>query len=105
MPNTNTTQELGQIRELVESLFCDDSAVLVNDSQSLYELFVAAIDSPVDYPRLADCVFPGDRVSILLQSNLPGAAVVLDCLVQAMSASGIETEDLLVVIRNLPGES
>ena len=98
MPNTN---QLDDFNTVVESLFLEpveNSQPLASDATPIQQLISDAIESPVNYPRLADSVFPGDQITILLQADLPNPARILDALVDAMSAAGIETADLQVVL-------
>jgi len=99
MPNTNQLEDFGS---LVESLFLDPSGNCDTPtgafSAPVSDLIKAAIESPINYPKLAESVFPGDQISVLLQPDLPNPDLIINALTDAMSSVGIETEGLQGVI-------
>lgn len=61
-------------------------------------VFSAALADPLLYPPLAQSVFPGDDVAIVLQSDLPQSIVALECLLDELYRLSIEPADIVVVI-------
>ncbi|QEG22150.1 nickel-dependent lactate racemase family protein [Mariniblastus fucicola] len=61
-------------------------------------LLKKALAEPVNYPSLSESIFPGDRVTILVQAGLPAAGETLDSLLSMLELSRIETADILVVV-------
>lgn len=61
--------------------------------------FVDCLESPVGFhPPLSQSVFVGDRVAIVLQSDLPAAQQVVECLLRRLMDTNIEPADITVVI-------
>lgn len=61
-------------------------------------LLGGALENPIEHPMLAESIFPGDRIAILVQNGLPAARETLESLLRLLNRFRIETEDLLVVI-------
>lgn len=58
----------------------------------------AAVARPLNYPALAESVFPGDRVAIAVQSGLPDAAKIVQAVLQQLFENGIGAEDVIIVL-------
>ena len=76
----------------------DASAKTATTTAGLEQLFKATLKQPVNFPPLAESVFPGDRVAVLLQSGIPFPQQTLTALVNAIDSMGIETDNLHVVV-------
>jgi hypothetical protein len=61
-------------------------------------LLQKALDAPIDHPKLAESIFPGDRVSILVQNGLPAACETLESLISILENSRIETANVRVIV-------
>jgi hypothetical protein len=89
-------------RELFEFLPAlsdhDDNGASAQQNTSTKSLLQKALDAPVDHPTLAASIFPGDRVSILVQNGLPAARETLESLVSILEASRIETANIRVIV-------
>ena len=57
-----------------------------------------SLEQPTLYPPLAESVFAGDSVAIVLQSNLPHAKIVLESLLEQLMQINVEPADIVVVI-------
>ena len=57
-----------------------------------------AFDSPLDYPPLAESIFPGDRVAIALHPEVPAAGAVIESVIDYLLAHGIEPADVTITI-------
>jgi len=54
---------------------------------------VAALTAPIDYPTLAQCTTPGDRVVVALDRGIPQVAEVTAAVIDALSMrASIPTE-------------
>ncbi len=86
-------------RELFKFLpSCSDETGTTTERVGIESLLQKALDAPVDYPSLTECIFPGDRIAILVQKGLPAARETLESLIRVLEASRIETDNILVVI-------
>ena len=61
-------------------------------------LVESALANPIDFPRLSETVFPGDRVAIVVQPELPDLEVILDRLVQELIDHQVEPPDVTLVV-------
>ena len=50
----------------------------------LRQAIVDAFAAPIDYPAISEAIIPGDIVAIALQSNLPGAAKLLEAIIHPL---------------------
>ena len=74
---------------------------LLNDADT-ETAFLEALQSPVGFhPPLADSVFAGDRIAIVLQDELPRPRLLLECLLKQLMATNIEPTDITVVVSAL----
>lgn len=64
----------------------------------LERAFDLAFSSPLDFPRLDQAIFPGDRLAIVLQTGLPSAEEVLHQILMQLEKVDFSLEDLVVVI-------
>ena len=62
------------------------------------ELVRAAFDSPLEYPAVDQWLFPGDDISIVLQSNLPSPVEVLEAVLDYCTSIKLDLNDVTVVI-------
>lgn len=58
----------------------------------------SALDSPVDGLKLGDAVVPGDSVTIALDPAVPHADVLLAGIVEELTAHGIRSADITILI-------
>ncbi len=56
-----------------------------------------ALESPLEYPPLADGVVPDDKLAIVVDESVPMAASVVRGVVAAAQAAGVETAAITVV--------
>ena len=63
----------------------------------LAKLLQAALESPLDYPPLADAIFPGDRVAIAVHPDVPSGQQVIQHVIEYLLARGIEPNDMTLV--------
>ena len=90
---TTLTTELSQILPEFE-----ESSPQKSNTQSIESLLANAFAEPIEHPALADSIFPGDRVTILVQNGLPEAREMLASLLRLLERNRIETENILVVV-------
>lgn len=65
---------------------------------TIESLLKKALDAPLNYPPLAESIFPGDRVAILIQNALPAAVETLESLICVLEKLRIETSDIIIVV-------
>ncbi len=58
---------------------------------------LAALREPIDYPSLAQCTTPGDRVVVALDRGLPHAAKVTAAVVNALVEAGVDGDGITVI--------
>lgn len=68
------------------------------DGAKIESLLSSALAAPIDHPALAESIFPGDRVAVLVQNGLPAARETLQSLIRVLEKARIETQDILVVV-------
>jgi lactate racemase len=56
-----------------------------------------AVDGPIDFPPLAQCTTPGDRVVLALDRGVPEAACVTAAVVEALVEAGIDADGITVL--------
>jgi hypothetical protein len=84
------------IDELINNFSPDDHKSA--DSAAILAMMEQALAAPIDHPSLAESIFPGDRIGILLQHKLPCAREALRALISVLEASKVETSDILIVV-------
>jgi len=57
----------------------------------------AALSEPIDYPALAQCTTPGDRVVVALDYGLPQVAEVTAAVVDALVNAGVDPDGITVL--------
>jgi nickel-dependent lactate racemase len=57
----------------------------------------AALDEPMDYPSLAQCTTPGDRVAIALGAEVPQVSKVTAAIVQNLLSSGVDADGITIL--------
>lgn len=57
----------------------------------------AAVEKPLDFPPLAQAVFPGDHVVIAVEEGLPQARLLVEALVQSLLDAGSMPGDICVL--------
>ncbi len=57
----------------------------------------AALREPIDYPALAHCTTPGDRVVLALDRGLPQTAEVTAAVVNALLNAGVDADGITVL--------
>ena len=57
----------------------------------------AAVAAPLDFPPLAQSVFPGDRVVLAVEEGVPQAAAIVEAVVRALLDAGSEPGDICVL--------
>ena len=57
----------------------------------------AALEQPLDYPSLAQCTTPGDRVAIALGAGVPQVAQVTAVIVQTLTDAGIAADGITIL--------
>ena len=76
------------------------AAVEVPRGQALADLAaaaLAALQSPMDFPPLAQCVMPADRVVLALDHDIPQVAHIVAAVVQTLTEAGVEPESITVL--------
>jgi nickel-dependent lactate racemase len=58
---------------------------------------MAALREPIDYPALAQCTTPGDRVVLALDRGLPQAAEVTAAVVNSLVDAGVDGDGITVL--------
>ncbi|MFZ1934522.1 MAG: lactate racemase domain-containing protein [Thermoguttaceae bacterium] len=58
---------------------------------------IAALREPIDYPTLAQCTTPGDRVVVALDRGLPQKATVTAAVVNALVEAGVDADGITVL--------
>ncbi|MDA7979164.1 MAG: lactate racemase domain-containing protein [Pirellulales bacterium] len=56
-----------------------------------------ALENPLDYPSWSQTVYPGDRVVIAVDPQLPQASAILDAVIDATTAASVSPEDITVL--------
>ncbi len=56
-----------------------------------------AVEAPVDYPPLSALLAPEDRVAIAVEPGVPEAAAIVQGVIDALSASGVQRGQVAVV--------
>ena len=67
-------------------------------TKSAAELVRAAFEAPIEYPAVDQWLFPGDDISIVLQSNLPAPVEVLEAVLDYCVSIKLDLNDVSVVI-------
>ncbi|MEN6405115.1 MAG: lactate racemase domain-containing protein [Thermoguttaceae bacterium] len=62
----------------------------------------AALESPIDYPPLARCVTPTDRIVLPLDHGAPGVEHVIAATVRCLVEAGVEPEGI-TLLQSQPG--
>ena len=57
----------------------------------------AALGEPIDYPTLAQCTTPGDRVVLALDRGVPQVAEVTAAVVDALVDAGVDPDGITVL--------
>ncbi len=57
----------------------------------------AAIDSPIEFPPLKQCVFPDDRIAIVLDRFTPGGADIIAGVWVAFEQAGVAPTDVTIL--------
>jgi nickel-dependent lactate racemase len=57
----------------------------------------AALERPLDYPALAQCTTPGDRVVIAVGAEVPQIAQVTAAIVDALVSAGVEADGITIL--------
>ena len=76
------------------------AALEVPRGQALADLdsvALAALQSPMDYPPLGQCVTPADRVVLALGHGIPQVAHIVAAAVQTLTEAGVEPENITVL--------
>ena len=63
-------------------------------SSDVNELVAAALDEPLDFPRLRDSVFPGDKIVVVLQSGLPKPRPLVAAIARYLDSTEINPDDV-----------
>ena len=69
-----------------------------------YEATMAALAEPLDYPPLAKCATPGDRVVLALDRGVPRAAEVTAAVVRALVGSGVDADGISILLPQQEGK-
>ncbi len=69
------------------------------------EAAAAALLDPLDYPPLAKCTTPGDRVVLVLDRGLPVAAEVTAAVVHSLLRSGIGADGISLLLSQANGSA
>lgn len=75
-----------------------DSPASHSSSSDIKSLMRSAFESPVNHPAISETIFPGDRIAVLVQKDLPSPRESIESLVCLLEESRIETEDMLIVV-------
>lgn len=65
---------------------------------ALEEALQSAVEEPMGYPRLADVIFPDDRVVVAVQGMLPEFATVASHMVTYLMEAGTQAKNLSVLV-------
>jgi nickel-dependent lactate racemase len=65
----------------------------------------AALREPIDYPTLAQCTTPGDRVVVALDRGLPQAAEVTAAVVNTLVNAGVDADGITVLESQADGRT
>jgi lactate racemase len=57
----------------------------------------AALDDPIDYPSLARCTTPGDKIVLALDRGVPQATQVTTAVIRALIESGVDPDGITVL--------
>jgi hypothetical protein len=85
--------------ESIQSKFAmPQQVVAAGASVEIKSMLGAAVKSPIMYPPLAESVFAGDTVAIVVQNDLPEARAILEALVECLCGLSIAATDVSIVI-------
>lgn len=75
----------------------------VESGSKLVEMVRRALEKPLDYPPLAEAIFPGDQVAIAVHPDVPSGARVAQSVIEFLLTHGVAAHDLtLVTSRKMP---
>ena len=75
----------------------------VESGAKLVEMVRRALEKPLDYPPLAEAIFPGDQVAIAVHPDVPSGARVAQSVIEFLLTHGVAAHDLtLVTARKMP---
>jgi nickel-dependent lactate racemase len=57
----------------------------------------AALEQPLEYPPLAQTTTPGDRVVVVLGSDLPQVAQITAAIIRALMTSGVDADGITIL--------
>ncbi len=87
---------LNQLKDGLPASFLMPQAVIAADD-GLSEMLRKAFAAPIDYPALADSIFPGDQIAIALHPDVPAGREVALAVIDYLVDLGIEPADVLLV--------
>jgi lactate racemase len=58
---------------------------------------IAALESPIDYPKLSQWAMPGDRVVVALDRGVPRMAEITAAVVDALIRAGVEPDGITIL--------
>lgn len=61
------------------------------------QVLLNAMAAPFDFPTLADSVFAGDSVAVVMQAGLPDGKVLLDSLLRSLIEQGCDPAEIQIV--------
>ena len=70
-----------------------DGVPLANPAAAI----AAALEQPLEYPPLAQTTTPGDRVVVVLGSDLPQVAQITAAIIRALMTSGVDADGITIL--------
>lgn len=61
-----------------------------------------ALRAPLDYPPLAQCTTPGDRIVLALDQHVPQAAELVAALIEHLAGAGVAPDGIAVLVAEPP---
>jgi nickel-dependent lactate racemase len=65
--------------------------------RDLSQAVTAALDSPIEFPPLRQCVYPGDRIALVLERFTPGGAEIVAGIAAAFEQAGVSPADVTIL--------
>ena len=92
------SEERQTLQRLVEEKEFSIPLNTESDFLDAFQLVDEALNRPIDFPQLKETVYPGDRIAIVVQPELPQLELVLKRLIQELISCNIEPPDVTLVI-------
>ncbi len=66
------------------------------------ELLESALRTPLDYPPLAQCTTPGDRIVLAIDQHMPQTAELVAAMIEHLAGAGVAPDGIAVLMAEPP---